>query len=82
MSSNDMLVILKKKGLFEIHHDLCVDNEFKSNKSTLLSKKSDLIEAIKFAKDYCNEEMVEYGYSIHDNCLTKKGGKHGKTKKL
>ena len=69
MSSNDMLMILKKKGNFEIHHDLCVDNNFTPRKSSLVRIEKTLIEAIKFANEYCEEEIVEYGYHIQDSCL-------------
>lgn len=62
MSSNNMLIIIEKK--FEVHINDCVDNNFKSSKNTLLKKCKSLSEAIKFANDYCNEEMVEYNYRI------------------
>ena len=69
MSANNQLVILKKNKKYEIHMDFCVDNEFEPTKSSLLKREKDLVSAIKFAKQYCAEEMVEYGYSINDNCL-------------
>lgn len=70
MSSNDQIVILKKKGTFEVHHNLCVDNDFKSSKKSLLEEFKSLKEAVVFAKKFCNEwPYVEYGYEIHDNCL-------------
>jgi hypothetical protein len=71
MSSNDQLIILKnKKDKFEIHHHFCVDNEFKPNKNTLLVKKDNLVEAIKYANAFCNEyPYVEYGYHICGSCL-------------
>lgn len=70
MSSNDQLVITKKKGMFEIHHNLCIDNPFTPNQNSLLGVKKTLIKAIKFAKKICCEyPYVEYGYDIYDNCL-------------
>jgi len=70
MSSNDQLLIRKiKNGNYEIHHNFCVDNDFKPNKNTLVKTEVSLVRAIKFAKKYANEEMVEYGYSIDDSCL-------------
>lgn len=69
MSSNNMLMILKEGEYFCVHHNLCVDNDFVADKDNLLAKKNSLIEAIKFAKKFCNEEMVEYGYSVCDSAL-------------
>lgn len=65
MSSNNQLVIIEIKKLFEIHHNLCVDNPFKPSKRTLLATKKSLREATKFTEEYCNEyPYVEYGYTI------------------
>ena len=77
MSTNNQLIITKSKrhknSLFEVHENLCVDNEFKPNKNTLLKKFKTLQEAIRFANKYCNEYPgVEYGYHILDNCLEEK----------
>ena len=70
MSSNNQLVILKnKKGEFEVHYNLCVDNEFIPTKQSLLIKEDNLISAIRFANDYCRKEMIEYGYYIDNSCL-------------
>lgn len=77
MSSNDQLIILKnekrKKDKFEVHHDPCVDNVFipkYKGYKTLLKRFLTLIEAIKFAKEYCNEyPYVEYGFTIYDSAL-------------
>jgi len=69
MSTNNQLVIIKKKGMFEIHENSCVDNPFKPNKGTYLNKRKTLKEAIKFANKYCREEIVEYGYYIGNSCL-------------
>ena len=69
MSSNNQLIILKKKQKFEVHHHFCVDNNFKTSKGTLLKKFKTLDEAIRYANAYCREEIVEYGYHIMDNCL-------------
>jgi len=65
MSGNNQLVIIEIKKLFEIHHNLCVDNVFEPSKRTLLAAKKSLREAIKFTEEYCNEyPYVEYGYTI------------------
>ena len=70
MSTNNKLIILKnKKGKFEIHENRCMDDEFEPNKHTLLKKEDNLIDAIKFAKEYCNEERVEYGFTIEESAL-------------
>ena len=69
MSANNELIILKnKKGEFEIHENLCVDNEFEPDNKSLLTKESCIIDAIRFANDYCRKEIVEYGYSFDDSC--------------
>ena len=69
MSSNNQIVICKKKE-FEVHENLCVDNEFNPNKNTLLKKFKTLIGAIKYANKYCNEfPYVEYGYKIWGSAL-------------
>ena len=70
MSTNNQLVILKGKKFIEVHENLCVDNDFYSNKETLLKKFKTLKQAIKYANKYCNEyPYVEYGYYVEDNCL-------------
>ena len=71
MSSNDIVHILKnKKGKFEIHHQLCVDNNFKPNKESFLAKRKTLKTAIKYAHKFCNEwPYVKYGVSILDSAL-------------
>ncbi len=68
MSANNQLIIIKKKEEFEIHENCCVDNDFESNNETLLTKESCLEDAIKFANEYCNEEIVEYGTYVHPSC--------------
>lgn len=68
MSSNNMLIILKTKK-FQVHEWLCVDNEFFPSKNTLIKSFKTLIEAIKFANKYCQEELVEYGYHIEGSAL-------------
>jgi len=74
MSSNNQLVIIRSKkwknNQFEVHHDFCVDNEFKPDKESLLKRFRKLQEAIIFAKQYCREEIVEYGIHICDSCLS------------
>lgn len=70
MSANNEVVILKEKGVFEVHENPCVDNEFEPSKNTILFRFSTLIEAIKKAKEYCNEyPYVEYGFTIWDSAL-------------
>lgn len=65
MSSNDQLIIIEKKKKFFIYHNLCVDNEWKYDRSEIpIIVKENLREAINFANNYCNKEMVEYGYDI------------------
>ena len=73
MSTNNALVITKKQK-FEIHENLCYDNDFEPNKNTLIGEEDTLIDAIKFAKEYCQENLVEYGYSISDSALEKESG--------
>lgn len=66
MSANNQVVIVEKKGVFNIHENLCVDNDFTSSKHNLLKTKDDLRSAIKWAEAYCNEyPYVEYGYVIN-----------------
>ncbi len=61
MSANNQLIILKdKKKEFEVHHNLCVDNDFIPTKETLLKTERVLEKAIKFANQYCRENIVEY----------------------
>lgn len=76
MSSNNQLIILKnKKGEIEVHHNLCVDNDFTPSKKSLLKsfkdkdKNKNLKQAIKFAQEYCRTEFVEYGYHIEERAL-------------
>lgn len=64
MSTNNQLIIIKVNGKFEIHENICVDNEFERSKESLLAVKKKLFDAIKFANKYCDENMVEYGYDI------------------
>ena len=49
MSANNQLIITKKKGKFEVHENLCVDNDFTPNKNTLLKSFPTLPKAIKYA---------------------------------
>lgn len=70
MSANNELIIIKNtKGKFEIHENICIDNDFISTKNNLLEVCNTLQEAIKFCNQYMREEVVEYGYHICDNCL-------------
>lgn len=70
MSTNNQLIILKSKEGIEVHENMCVDNDFTPNNSTLLKSCKTLKESIKFANKYCSEyPYVEYGYHICDDCL-------------
>jgi len=70
MSTNNELFIIKENGEFEVHENLCVDNDFESDKESLLKSFPTLQKAIKYANEYCNEwPGVEYGYHICDSCL-------------
>jgi len=69
MSTNNQLVVLKEKDKFELHENFCVDNDFEPSKETLLKSFDVLETAIKYANEYCQEEIVEYGYVIRDECL-------------
>ena len=71
MSSNNKIIILKKKGVFEIHMQSNVENDFKPTKNSLLKKHSILEWACKFAQDYQKENTVEYGIFIHPSCWGK-----------
>jgi len=76
MSTNNELIILKnKEGEFEIHENLCVDNDFEPDNDSLLTKETCLEDAIRFSNKYCQEEIVEYGYSVGESCLMKENGK-------
>lgn len=70
MSSNNQLIVRKNKGYYEVHYDGCVDNDFESSEETLLKKFKDFKVAIKYANRYWQEEGIEYGVYIEDNCLT------------
>ena len=72
MSSNNQLVILKKKDLFEIHENSCVDNSFKANKNSYLNSRKYFEEACKFAQKYQRENIVKYGIFIDPSCWSKK----------
>ena len=70
MSSNNQLIILKKGKDFCVFHKLCIDNPFYPSKASLLKKEKTLINAIKYANNYCREySYVEYGIHIDDSCL-------------
>ena len=78
MSSNNQVIIVKNtKGIFQIHENLCVDNEFTPNKESLLRSEDTLELALKFAYGYCSKEIVEYGVYVSSSCYQgaeKKGG--------
>jgi len=80
MSTNNELYIRKTpEGKFEIHENMCVDNDFEYTNESLKETKDTLIEAIKWAKEYCNEyPYVEYGYSIDNSCLKEDSQKETK----
>jgi len=69
MSANNQLVILKENRKYEIWENHCVDNEFDKETSTRLAFATSLRKAIIFAKKYCDEEMVEYGFTIWESAL-------------
>ncbi|MBU0958175.1 MAG: hypothetical protein KKF56_05190 [Nanoarchaeota archaeon] len=73
MSSNNQLIILRNKewknNQFEVHLHYCVDNNFIPSEETKLKRFSTLQEAIRFANEYCREEMVEYGVHVGESCL-------------
>lgn len=74
MSSNNQVIILKnnkhRKKPFEVHENMCVDNDFKPSGKTIISRHESLIKAIKEAKAYCNVyPYVEYGFTINDSAL-------------
>jgi len=73
MSSNNQIVIIKKKTYFEVHENSCVDNTFIPNYNSLISKEDTLEKAIFLAKVCCETyPYVEYGYVCDDSCF---GGK-------
>lgn len=67
MSSNNMLVVIKRK-LFEVHSHDCVDNDFEPTNDNLLYKAETLKQAVQWANEYCKHEIVEYGIKISDEC--------------
>lgn len=77
MSTNNELIILKgkhKKEPFEVHENFCVDNDFfpvrDGEDKTFIKGFKTLIQAIRFAKERCNEYLgVEYGFTILDSAL-------------
>jgi len=73
MSSNNQVLIIEKKDKFNIHENMCVDNDFKPNKNNLINSFDDLREAVNWANNYCMENMVEYGTYIILNKSKKKG---------
>jgi len=69
MSSNNRIYIIKIGRKYNVYLNSCVDNLFIFSKEDLLKTEESLIKAVKFAKNYCIENSVEYGYSIDDSCL-------------
>ena len=76
MSSNNELLLIKtkksKRCPFEVHENPNVGNTFYVSERTLLRRFPTLVDAIKFANKYCEDEIVEYGYRIHWSCLGEK----------
>lgn len=65
MSSNNQIVIIKNsEGKFEVHHHLCVDNDFVLTDDSLLFETNTLEMAIKTANKFMEENIVEYGLNI------------------
>ena len=62
------IVILRNNNQFEVHDDPCVDNPFEPDKASFLKKFKEFKDAVKFAKEYCEEEIVEYGIYFDDSC--------------
>jgi len=74
MSINNQVIILRNKkwknNQFEVHENLCVDNDFEPTGNTILKRFRKLKEAIKYANEFCNEfPYVEYGVHICDSAL-------------
>ncbi|CAK0761122.1 conserved hypothetical protein [Gammaproteobacteria bacterium] len=70
MSSNNQIVIIKKKRkfpqkeIFLIYENPCVDNPISFDKEFLISKEDTLEDAIRKANKYIEENGVEYGLDI------------------
>ena len=70
MSANNELVILVRKKI-EVHINFCVDNDFVPSQNTLLKKFDELLNAIRYANNYCDEKMIEYGFRLDYSCFDK-----------
>jgi hypothetical protein len=57
MSANNQVIIIEKDKTYEVHENMCIDNEFKPSKDTMLTRKRDLVKAIKIAQNV----GAEYG---------------------
>jgi len=68
MSANNQLVIIKKKNKFQVHENLCVDNDFESSKDSLLKELNKIEDALKFCNEYMKQEIVEYGIYTDSSC--------------
>ena len=58
-----MLMLFKIKDEYCVFMNCCVDNSFRkprTSKGCLFKSKNER-KVIKYAKDYCKEEIVEYG---------------------
>jgi len=66
MSANNQLLIFKIKGEYCVFENHRVDNKFRKPRSSrkALYKSDNLLEATLFANDYCNKNIVEYGFSV------------------
>jgi len=76
MSSNNQLIVTKKKEKFEVHLNSCVGNDFTPDKESLLKTFNSILHAIRFANNYCNEyPYVEYGTYVCPSCYKEIGEK-------
>jgi len=66
MSANNQLVVCKIKGKYCVFENGCVDNEFETPKTDKYAdyKANTLEEVIKWANEYCEDNMVEYGVDV------------------
>jgi len=68
MSANNQLIICRAGKIFGVYENLCVDNPWEKNEEDLIKKLKTLDKAILFANEYCKENLVEYGYTISEEC--------------
>jgi len=66
MSANNQVIITENpQGWYDVWINHCVDNEFEYNHADLLCSQPTLKESVTWVNQYCKENMVEYGYTIH-----------------